>query len=227
VAETEQAAPVRTYHARRGRLSTSHRRALSLGDTWFLDAHGPVLDLGALANGRDVVVDIGCGMGESTIAQAQVHAEHLVIAIDVHTRGIATLLRDAEQRSLTNVKAVLGDAVSFLDTRVANQSLSGARIYFPDPWPKARHRKRRLVQPSFVAMLGARLADGAFVHAATDDTDYAEQMYQVFASSREFHNPQGGFGASPLGRPTTKYERRASRDGRPIFDVWVTRRLRT
>ena len=121
MAETEQPAPVRTYHARRGRLSTSHRQALSLGDTWLLDAYGPVLDLGALANGRNVVVDIGCGMGESTIAQAEAHPEHLVIAIDVHTRGIATLLRDAEQRSLTNVKAVLGDAVSFLATRVANQ----------------------------------------------------------------------------------------------------------
>jgi tRNA (guanine-N7-)-methyltransferase len=226
VADTEQAAPVRTYHARRGRLSTSHRQALSLGGSLLLDAQGLLLDLGAVAEGREVIVDIGCGMGESAIAQAAVHPEHLVVAIDVHTRGIATLLREAERRSVTNLKAVLGDAVGFLTTRVADQTLSGARIYFPDPWPKARHNKRRLVQPAFVAMLAERLLDGAFVHCTTDDIDYAQQMHQVFASSQKFHNPHSDFAPSALGRPTTKYERRALRDGRQIFDVWVTRRLR-
>jgi len=237
VAETAPAhSPIRTYHARRGRLSTSHRTALGLGDAWLLDAEGPLLDLDRLARGRAIVVDIGCGMGESVLAQARAHPEHLVVAIDVHTRGIATLIREAERGSTTNVKAVLGDAVTFLATRISNESLTGVRVYFPDPWPKARHHKRRLVQPPFVALLADRLTDDGFVHCTTDDGDYADQMCRVFAASPHFRNPhsedsgsQGarrGFAPSALGRPTTKYERRALRDGHPIFDIWVTRRLR-
>ena len=187
MAETDQAAPVRTYHARRGRLSTSHRQALSLGDTWLLEAMGPVLDL---------VHSPTDAMWSSTSGVAWVRAPSprrrpipniSSIAIDVHTRGIATLLRDAEQTVIDQRQSVvLGDAVSFLDHRVANQSLSGARIYFPDPWPKARHAKRRLVQPAFVDHAdGAAWRSVGIVHCATDDTDYAEQMRAAFETEPE------------------------------------------
>jgi tRNA (guanine-N7-)-methyltransferase len=179
--------------------------------------------IAAFGRRAPLVRDIGCGMGESTRAQASATPGVDVVALDVHTRGIATLLRGIERDGLTNVRVVLGDAVTFVEQRVDDQSLSGARIYFPDPWPKVRHAKRRLIQPGFVALLSRRLAPAGFVHCATDDFQYAEQMREVFGAmpSLEVHAslPRG------IERPMTKFERRARRLGHPIADIWVTRTL--
>ena len=162
-------------------------------------------------------------MGESTRVQASAGPVTDIIALDVHTRGVATLLRGIERVGLTNVRVVLGDAVTFIDERVTPASLAGARIYFPDPWPKARHHKRRLVQAEFVHLLTGRLAPGGFVHCATDDNTYAEQMVAVFSA-------EPGLELHPrppvtVQRPVTKYERRARRLGHPVHDIWVTRTL--
>jgi tRNA (guanine-N7-)-methyltransferase len=227
---------VRSFHARRGRLSDAHHEALTtLVGRWGLEAAGDRLDLSATFGGLgfgglgQVVVDIGCGMGESTRVQAAGAADVGIIAIDVHTRGIATLLRHVQRDGLTNVRVVLGDAVEFLEQRIDHEALVGARIYFPDPWPKARHRKRRLVQPDFAALLVDRLAPGAFIHCATDDLDYAAQMLDVLGAEPRLNNPFDGFAPRPIpglaDRPVTKYERRARRLGHPVRDVWVTRRL--
>lgn len=222
---------VRTFHARRGRLSGADHEALATQSRrWGLDVTGAQLDL-TKAFGRPgpVVVDIGCGMGESTRAEAAGAPQMDVIAIDVHTRGIANLLRHVERDGLTNVRVVLGDAIEFLEQRVADEALAGARIYFPDPWPKARHRKRRLVQSEFVTLLVDKLAPGAFVHCATDDLGYADQMIEILGAEPRLQNPFGGFAppssAAVVGRPSTKYERRAKRLGHHVRDVWVTRRL--
>lgn len=222
---------VRSFHARRGRLSDAHHEALAtLVGRWGLDEEGELLDLG-VTFGRlgPVVVDIGCGMGESTRAQAAAAPDSDVIAIDVHTRGIATLLRQVQRDGAMNVRVVLGDAVEFLEQRIDAEVLAGARIYFPDPWPKARHRKRRLVQPDFVALLVDKLAPGSFIHCATDDMDYADQMLEVLGAEPRLQNPFDGFAPRPIPgaieRPVTKYERRARRLGHPVRDVWVTRRL--
>ncbi len=222
----EASAPrVRTYHARRGRLSSAHHEALrTLADRWSLEAAGPPLDTSDVFGRRaDVVLDIGCGMGDSTRAQASADPMTDVIALDVHTRGVATLLRGIERDNLTNVRVVLGDAVTFIDERLIPASLAGARIYFPDPWPKVRHHKRRLVQPEFVRLLAGRLAPGGFVHCATDDVGYAEQMVEVFNAepSLELHQRM----PVAVQRPVTKYERRARRLGHPVRDIWVTRTL--
>ena len=162
-------------------------------------------------------------MGESTRAQASADPGTDIVALDVHTRGVAGLLRGVESNGLTNVRVVLGDAVTFVEERVPVGVLSGVRIYFPDPWPKARHAKRRLVQPEFVELLSSRLAVGGFVHCATDDARYAEQMRDVFraAPSLEVHATVPG----DVRRPVTKFERRARHLGHPISDVWVTRTL--
>lgn len=224
---------VRTFHARRGRLSDAHHEALAtLVGRWGLDAEGEPLDLAAtFGRPGPVVVDIGCGMGESTRAQATATPGSSIVAIDVHTRGIATLLRHVERDGLTNVRVVLGDAVEFLEQRTDGEALAGARIYFPDPWPKARHKKRRLVQPDFVSLLVDKLGPGAFIHCATDDMDYADQMLEVLGSERRLQNPFDGFAPRPIPgaveRPVTKYQRRARRLGHPVRDVWVTRRLPT
>ncbi len=227
---------VRTYHARRGRLSDNHRAALAnVGERWLLDPTGDELDLAAVfGRPAPVVLDIGCGMGESSLAQAVAAPDASILAIDVHTRGIATLLRHGEEARLTNVRAVLGDAVTFIEQRVRRGSLAGARIYFPDPWPKVRHHKRRLVQPDFVALLVDRLASGGFIHCATDDEGYAAQMLEVVDAEPRLENPFADFAPRHLtsstlpgavDRPVTKYERRAGRLGHPVRDVWATRRL--
>jgi tRNA (guanine-N7-)-methyltransferase len=207
-----------------------HEALVTLAGRWGLEPTGPPLDLAATFGGdAPVVLDIGCGMGESTRAQAAADPTTSVIAVDVHTRGIATLLRHVERDGLVNVRVVLGDAVELLEQRIGAESLSGVRVYFPDPWPKARHRKRRLVQPDFVALLVDRLAPGGFVHCATDDMDYAQQMLEVLGAEPRLQNPFGGFAPRPIPgavqRPVTKYERRARRLGHSVRDVWVTRRL--
>jgi tRNA (guanine-N7-)-methyltransferase len=162
-------------------------------------------------------------MGDSVRAQAAAEPGVDVIAIDVHTRGVATLLRAIDGDGLMNVRVVLGDAVTFIDQRLPPASLAGARIFFPDPWPKARHAKRRLVQAPFVTMLTSRLESGAFVHCATDDPEYAQQMREVFSAQPRLTLEPG----KPLDikRPVTKYECRAHRLGRPVVDLWATRTL--
>jgi tRNA (guanine-N7-)-methyltransferase len=162
-------------------------------------------------------------MGDSTRSQASADPMTDIIALDVHTRGVATLLRGIERDGLANVRVVLGDAVTFIDERVRPASLAGARIYFPDPWPKARHHKRRLVQPEFVLLLTGRLSPGAFIHCATDDNTYAEQMVEVFNAEPSLELPPRP--PVTVQRPVTKYERRARRLGHPVHDIWVTRTL--
>jgi tRNA (guanine-N7-)-methyltransferase len=162
-------------------------------------------------------------MGESTRAQASDDPDTDLSALDVHTRGIATLLRGIDRDGLSNVRVVLGDAVAFIEERLRVDSIAGARVYFPDPWPKARHAKRRLVQPGFVSVLATRLQPGGFIHTATDDAAYADQMREVFAGEPllQLHAVL----PTDARRPVTKYERRARRLGHPIQDIWVTRTL--
>ena len=231
---------VRTYHARRGRLSEDQRVALATaGDQLLLAAEGHRLDLREVFGpSSNVVLDIGCGMGDSVIAQASAAASTSVIAIDVHSRGVASLLRRCERQGSTNIRVVHGDAVAFIEHRLPRQSVAGVRIYFPDPWPKVRHHKRRLVQPAFVSLVVDRLVPGGFIHCATDDAGYADQMVAVFDDEPQLSNPFGGFAPRRLGdtladdvpgvveRPVTKYELRAERLGHQVRDVWVTRRLR-
>lgn len=220
-------ARVRTYHARRGRLSTAHHEALqTLAGRWSLDPEGAPLDAVAVF-GRDapLVLEIGCGMGDSTRVQAAREPGTDIVAVDVHTRGVATLLRAIDRDALTNVRVVLGDAVALVEQRIPSGALSGVRIYFPDPWPKARHAKRRLVQGPFVALLVDRLTAGGFVHLVTDWPEYAEQMLAVVDAEPGLENPFGGFAPRMHDRPVTKYERRARRLGHPVHEVWATRRL--
>lgn len=216
---------VRTYHARRGRLSRAHRTALAtVAQRWSLEPAGTTLDVTEVFGRRaPLVVDIGCGMGESTRVQASADRGTDLVALDVHTRGIATLLRGIESDGLENVRVVHGDAVTFLEQRLAPESLTGARIYFPDPWPKVRHAKRRLVQAEFVRLLSSRLVPAGFVHCTTDDVAYAEQMREVLETepSLTLHCSVPPYAR----RPQTKYERRARRLGHPVLDIWATRTL--
>ena len=221
---------VRTYHARRGRLGARHHDSLqTIGRTWLVSESGEPVDPADLfGRAVPVVLDIGCGMGESTLAQAGQAPDVGVIAIDVHTRGVATLMRKAHRDGLTNVRVVHGDAVTFINERLQSASVSGARVYFPDPWPKTRHRKRRLVQPEFVSLIADRLAPGGFLHCATDDAAYAEQMLEVLAAEPLLTNLHEGYAPAPTNplasRPTTKFHARGQRLGHGVWDLVFARR---
>ncbi len=176
--------------------------ALVLADIW-----GP---------GCPVVAEIGFGNGSATAAMAAADPHTGILAIDVHVPGIARLLRAIDKNTLNNIRIVEGDALAFLERCVPAGSLSGVRTYFPDPWPKTRHHKRRLIQPEVLALVGSRLSAGGRWDIATDWTEYASRMQEEFARDPRW---QGGVIARPTDRPVTHYERRAIREGRTITDL--------
>jgi tRNA (guanine-N7-)-methyltransferase len=170
---------------------------------------------------RPVVLEIGSGMGETTLAMAQADPELGIVAVDVHTPGIGALLARAERESVGNIRVCIGDAVELMD-RLAPGSLAGIRAFFPDPWPKVRHHKRRLVQPAFVRRAALLLAPGGTLHLATDITDYADQMLDVCTAEPTL-DVGPGLIARPDWRPVTGYERRGIAAGRPSADLIATR----
>lgn len=157
-------------------------------------------------------------MGEATVQMASADRSTGIVAVDVHTPGIGALLAAAEQQRLANVRVCVGDAFELMD-HLEPGSLAGIRAFFPDPWPKARHHKRRLVQPGFVHGAALLLAPGGTLHLATDITDYAEQMLAVCTSEPLLQNTAAGFRARPDWRPVTGYERRGLAAGRPSVDL--------
>ncbi len=208
-------------------MSTTSADALRrLGPRWLVPMGQDRLDqaevFGRLA---PLILEIGCGMGHSTLVQAKADPASDILAVDVHTPGIGRLLDGAERAELRNVRAVLGDAVEVLDLMVAPGQLQGVRIFFPDPWPKVRHHKRRLIQPEFSSLVTSRIRPGGFIHCATDVIEYAQQMVDVFAGTAQLTNEFDGFAPRPADRPVTKFETRAIAAGRQIADVCVTRRL--
>ncbi|MFC4064755.1 tRNA (guanosine(46)-N7)-methyltransferase TrmB [Actinoplanes subglobosus] len=226
MSETEAAAarPIRTFHPRRGRMSSRHADAHAalwprLGLT-VVDGDRTPLDLVTLF-GREipVVLEIGFGMGDATAAMAAADPGRGYLGVEVHTPGIGNLLALTGERRLDNVRVARGDAME-LAHRIAPGSLDAVHVFFPDPWPKARHHKRRLIQPSNVALLRERLRPGGVLHCATDWPDYAEAMAETLdADPGLLRLP-----ASPHGRPETKFERRGTAAGRPITDLRYERR---
>jgi tRNA (guanine-N7-)-methyltransferase len=165
------------------------------------------------------VLEIGFGMGETTEAIALARPGDNFLGVEVFNAGVGGLLKRIEQSGLNNVRIVQHDAVEVLRDMIAADSLAGVHIYFPDPWPKARHHKRRLIQPALVAMLAARIAPGGYLHCATDWQNYAEQMLAVLGAEPLLRNTVEGFAPRPGYRPQTKFETRGLRLGHPVFDL--------
>jgi tRNA (guanine-N7-)-methyltransferase len=205
--------PIRTFHPRRGRMSSRHTDAVS--DLWA--THG--LDLPALFR-RDApcVFEIGFGMGETTARMAAADPGRGYLAVEVHTPGVGNLLALVAEQGLDNVRVARGDAME-LTRRLAPGSLDAVHIYFPDPWPKARHHKRRLIRPPHVALLSERLRIGGILHCATDWEHYAEAMAATLDAEPALRNLHDGFAPRPAYRPMTKFERRGVQAGRRIFDL--------
>jgi tRNA (guanine-N7-)-methyltransferase len=213
-------APVRTYKRRGSRITPGQADARArLWDRYGLTVDGNPLDLRALF-GRTaaVVLEIGFGMGEATAEMAAADPSRDVLAVDVHAPGQGALLREVEERGLTNLRVADGDATVLLGQMLSPSSLSEVRIYFPDPWPKRRHQKRRLIDHAFADLLCDRLADGGLLHVATDWPPYAEQVAAVVADHPRLERIE----AVPW-RPLTRFEDQALRAGRRSYDLAARR----
>ncbi|MFO1220920.1 MAG: tRNA (guanosine(46)-N7)-methyltransferase TrmB [Burkholderiaceae bacterium] len=218
--------PVRSFVLRAGRMGSGQQRALrELAPRYVLPYRESLVDLDA-AFGRHAphVLEIGFGMGHSTAAIAQASPGIDFVGIEVHPPGVGALLQQIEALALTNLRIVQHDAVVVLEHMIAPGSLAGAMVFFPDPWPKKRHHKRRLIQPPFVALLASRLAPGATLHLATDWEPYALEMLQVLSAEPRLANTASGFAERPAYRPTTKFERRGTALGHGTWDL-VFRRV--
>ena len=217
--------PVRSFVLRQGRFSPGQQQARErLMPRFGIDYAPAPLDW-ATAFGREAprILEIGFGMGETTARIAEENPGNDYLGVEVHGPGVGALLRRLEERSLTNVRIVQHDAVEVVREMIAPDSLTGIHVFFPDPWPKKRHHKRRLLQPPFVALLASRLKAGGYLHAATDWQEYAEEILTVVSGTQALRNPHPGFAARPASRPETKFEQRGRRLGHGSWDIIVER----
>ena len=215
------ARPIRSFVLRQGRVSNAQRRAHdTLMPKYGVPYAAALLDLDALF-GRSAarVLEIGCGMGETTVAIATAQPHTDFIGIEVHTPGVGSLLRQIEAAGLTNLRVIQHDAVEVIEHMIAPGSLDGLHIFFPDPWPKKRHHKRRLIQPPLIALLASRMAPGSYIHCATDWEHYAMQMLEVLNGEPTLQNTCEGFAPRPDFRPLTKFENRGLRLGHGVWDL--------
>jgi len=216
---------IRSFVLRQGRVSNAQQRNYDEGMPRFgIPYVAAALDLAATF-GRDAprILEIGCGMGETTATIAAAHPENDYLGIEVHTPGVGSLLKEIATRELTNLRVIQHDAVEVVRDMLAPGSLAGIHIYFPDPWPKKRHHKRRLIQPPFSALLASRLAPGGYLHCATDWEEYAQQMLEVLNAEPLLANTAAGFAQRPAWRPQTKFETRGLRLGHGVWDVLFRR----
>lgn len=213
---------VRSYRLRRGRLSATTADALDRLGELVVPVDGRPLDVRALfGRTAPLVVEVGSGMGEATAAMAAADPGRDVLAVDVHVQGLGRLLRRVEDDGLTNVRVAEGDAVVLLRDMLAAGSVDEVRVYFPDPWPKARHVKRRLVQAAFADLVASRLRAGGLLHVATDWPPYADQVRVLLQSHPAFCVVHEG--ERPSYRPVTRFEQRGLDAGRPSYDLIARR----
>jgi tRNA (guanine-N7-)-methyltransferase len=213
-----------TYVQRGGRMTVGQQRAWEamwpeLGREVSELVPGPLDFAEWFGRSAPVLLEIGSGMGETTAQLAAAEPEVNYVAVEVYEAGLGQLMLRAERLALDNLRLLHGDAVVLLSQHVAPESLSGVRIFFPDPWPKKRHHKRRLVQPEFVRLLSSRIAPGGILHLATDWEHYAEQMLGVCAGEPTLRNRFPDWAPRPDWRPITKFEQRANEEGRISRDL--------
>ena len=218
---------VRSFVVRAGRMTVAQERAWTeLWPRYGIETGGEPVDFVAVfGRAAPLTLEIGFGNGESLLALAAAHPERDYVGIEVHRPGIGHLMLRAEELGLGNVRAICRDAVEVLQQCVAAGSLDELLLYFPDPWPKKRHHKRRIVQPAFVALVASRLRPGGVLRMATDWQPYAEHMLEVAAGCAALRNesPDGSYVARPESRPVTKFERRGHRLGHGTWDLAFSR----
>jgi len=218
--------PIRSYVLRQGRFSPGQQRAYAqLLPRFGISYQAKPVDLDqAFGRHAPVVVEVGSGMGETTARIAAGNPATDYLAIEVHAPGVGSLLKQVEEAGLTNVRVVRHDAVEVLRDMVAPGSLAGIHVFFPDPWPKKRHHKRRLLQPDFAALAASRLAPGGVLHVATDWQEYADHVLAVLSATPGLENTADGFAPRPAARPETKFEKRGIKLGHGVWDVIFKKR---
>ena len=219
---TSAIASVRTYKQRTGRVTESQRQALATIAPEFDVTHLSWDDiLERRVRGRRIVLDIGFGFGESVIFYAHAQPEVFIIGSEVHTPGVGALCRDAAKLQLANVGVVAADVRPWLESVVPDAVFDGVRLFFPDPWPKKRHHKRRFIRDHVLELVANKVALGGFLHIATDWEDYAIDASEALAAARQWHLEPGQ--DRRFDRPVTKFEQRAINDGRSLFDIVALR----
>ena len=212
---------IRSYVLRAGRVGPGQARALAeIGPQFLLPYQPGELDLDKVF-GRVAprILEIGFGMGEGLAEIAAAHPENDYLGVEVHTPGVGALLKQLGERGLTNVRVVQHDAFEVLTRMLVPASLNGIHIFFPDPWHKTRHHKRRLIQSPLVRLLTSRLLIGGYIHLATDWENYAEQMLAVLTAEPLLHNTVTDYAPRPDTRPLTKFEQRGIRLGHGVWDL--------
>lgn len=213
--------PIRSFVLRQGRLSNAQRRACeTLLPKYGIPFKQELLDLDQVF-GRKApkILEIGFGMGESTAIIAQAHPENDYLGIEVHTPGVGSLLNEIEAQEITNLHVIQYDAVEVLQHMLPDACLDGVHIFFPDPWPKAKHHKRRLIQPVLISKLCQHLKNGGYIHVATDWQEYAEQILNVLNQEPQLANTATDYATRPDYRPITKFEQRGLKLGHGVWDL--------
>ncbi|MEN9773179.1 MAG: tRNA ((7)-)-methyltransferase [Pseudomonadota bacterium] len=230
--------PIRSYSGRRGHFTSGQRSAYerllpALSLPFRPSPIDPVATFGRIA---PLVLEIGFGMGETTAAIAQSRPEIDILGVEVYPAGVGSLLRKIEVLGLGNIRVIQHDAIAVLESMVHPSSLAAVHVFFPDPWPKARHHKRRLIRPEVVHLIASRLASGGILHCATDWGPYAVRMLEVLNDAAALENTAGpirlgespeqciGFAPRPDGRPLTRFEQRGVRLGHGVWDLVFRRR---
>ena len=217
---------IRSFVLRQGRVSNAQQRCYdTLMPQYGIPYSAQLLDL-TQAFGRTAprILEIGFGMGETTAAIAQAHPQNDYLAIEVHTPGVGSLLKQVGEMGLANIRIIQHDAVEVMRDMLAENVLDGVHIFFPDPWHKARHNKRRLIQVLFIAQLVQRLKPGGYIHVATDWQDYAEQVLAVLSTEPLLQNTATDYASRPDYRPLTKFEQRGLRLGHGVWDLVFRRK---
>lgn len=211
---------------RQGRTTSAQARAIAeLAPRYGIPYTGERIDLDqAFGRSAPKVLEIGFGMGETTASIAQSNPAVDYLGVEVHTPGVGALLHRIAALGLTNVRVIQHDATEVVEHMIGERALDGVHIFFPDPWPKKRHHKRRLVQPRFVEMLARRLKPGALLHVATDWEDYAQHILAVLSAEPLLENTTQAFAPRPPTRPLTKFEGRGLKLGHRVWDIVFRRR---
>jgi tRNA (guanine-N7-)-methyltransferase len=221
---------IRSFVLRTGRTTLGQAKAFEdVGPAFLLPYAPAAIDFAAVyGRAAPVILEIGFGMGEATAQIAALMPEKNFLCCEVHTPGVGALLKRIGEQGLGNIRIVQHDAVEVLEHMLAPQSLDGVHIFFPDPWHKKKHNKRRLIQPALIARLVTRLKPGAYLHCATDWQPYAEQILAVLGAEALLKNTadaaSGGYAPKPFYRPLTKFENRGIKLGHGVWDLVFERR---